>query len=45
MVNMADEVTPSVLNPESVSRYEGLYEVGCCHAEDMPQDNKPQCFL
>ena len=31
---MADDVTPPILNPESASRYEGLYEVGCCHAAD-----------
>jgi hypothetical protein len=34
MVNMADEVAPPILNPESVSPYEGLYEVGRCHAAD-----------
>jgi len=34
MVNMVDEVTPPVLNPGSVPWYEGLYEVGHCHAAD-----------
>ena len=32
LVNVADMVTPPILNPESVSRYGGLYEVERCHA-------------
>jgi len=34
LLNKADEVTPPVLNPKSVSQYDMLYEVGCCHAAD-----------
>jgi len=34
---MADGVTPPILNPESVSLYDGLYDVGLCHAADTCQ--------
>jgi len=37
LVNMADEITTPVLNPELVSRYGGLYEAGRCHAADTRQ--------
>jgi hypothetical protein len=37
LVNMADGVTSSILNPASVSRYDGLYEVGRCHSADTRQ--------
>ena len=37
LVNVADMVTPPILNPESVSRYGGLYEVERCHAADTRQ--------
>jgi hypothetical protein len=37
LVNMADEITTPVLNPELVSRYDGLYETGRCHAADTRQ--------
>jgi hypothetical protein len=37
VVNVADGVTPQILNPESVSLYDGLYEVGRCHAADTCQ--------
>jgi hypothetical protein len=40
LVNMADGVTAPILNPESVSWYDGLYEVGCHHAAVTPEDNK-----
>jgi len=33
-MNKADGVTPPVLNPKSLSQYDTLYEVGCCHAAD-----------
>jgi hypothetical protein len=36
-MNMADGVTPPVLNPESVSWYDQLYEVRHCHAADTHQ--------
>jgi len=37
-VNVADGITPQILNPESVSLYDGLYEVGhYCHAADACQ--------
>jgi hypothetical protein len=39
-----DEVTPPVLNPTYVSRYDGLHDAGRCHAEDTPEDNKPLRF-
>jgi hypothetical protein len=32
LVNIADGIKPQILNPESVSWYNGLYEVGRCHA-------------
>lgn len=32
LANMANGVTPPILNHESVSRYEGLDEVGRCQA-------------
>jgi hypothetical protein len=32
LVNMVDAVTPPILYPESVSQYNGLYEVGHDHA-------------
>jgi hypothetical protein len=37
---MADGVTPPILNPESVSRYEGLFEVGRCQAANKRQKGK-----
>jgi hypothetical protein len=37
LVNMADGVTPPILNPETLSRFDGLYEVGRCHAADTRQ--------
>lgn len=37
LVNMAVGVTPTVLNPESFSRYDGLCAVGCCRATDPRQ--------
>jgi hypothetical protein len=47
LVNTADGVTPPVFNPESVPRYEVLYEIWRCHAADTRQtkDNKPLRFL
>jgi hypothetical protein len=38
MVNMAYGLTPSVSNPESVSQFDGLYDVGHCHAADTRQN-------
>jgi hypothetical protein len=45
--NMAYGVKPPVLNPESVSRYDGLYEVVRFHAADRhtPEENKPRRFV
>ena len=37
LVNTADGVTPPVVNPESVSRYDGLHDARRCHAEDTRQ--------
>jgi hypothetical protein len=37
LVNMADEVTPLIVNPESASRYDGKYEVESCDAKDARQ--------
>jgi hypothetical protein len=37
LVNMADVVTPPILNPESVSHYDRLYEGRHCHAADTCQ--------
>jgi hypothetical protein len=37
LVNMAVGVTSSILNPDSVSRYDGLHKVGRCHAADTRQ--------
>jgi hypothetical protein len=34
---MAGGVTRPILNPESVSQYDGLYEIGHFHAEDTHQ--------
>jgi hypothetical protein len=34
VVNMADGATPPILNPESVSWYDGLYDVRRCHAAE-----------
>jgi hypothetical protein len=45
LVNMADGVTPPILNPESVSWYNRLYEARRCHVADTPEDNKPQRFV
>lgn len=45
LVNVADVVMPPILNPESFSRYDGLYEAGHYHTTDTPADNKPQHFL
>jgi hypothetical protein len=42
LVNMADGVTPPILNPESVSWYDGLYEVRRCYAAE---DDKPRHFV
>jgi len=36
-MNMVDTVTPPILNSESVSQYNGLYEVGHYHAADTHQ--------
>ena len=38
LVNMADRVTPPVLNPGCASRF----EVGRCHAADTRQEDKPR---
>jgi hypothetical protein len=35
--NLVDEITPPILNPESVSWYDGMYEVGRCHAANTQQ--------
>jgi hypothetical protein len=40
LANMAGGVTPPILNPESVSRYEGLDEVECCQVADTRQKEK-----
>jgi len=37
VVNMVDRITPPILNPESVSRYDRLHMVRHCHAVDTPQ--------
>jgi hypothetical protein len=37
LVNMVDEVAPPILYPESVSLYNGLYEVGHYHAAGTHQ--------
>jgi hypothetical protein len=37
LANTADKVTTPILNPASVSPYDGLYEVGRCHAADTRQ--------
>jgi len=37
LMNMVDTVTPPILNSESVSQYNGLYEVGHYHAADTHQ--------
>jgi hypothetical protein len=34
LVNMAYRITPPVWNPESASKYDGMYAVGRCHAAD-----------
>jgi hypothetical protein len=39
LVNMADGVTPPILNAESVSRCDGLYDVRGHHAVGTPEDN------
>jgi hypothetical protein len=44
-VNMTDGVRPAVWNPESVSRYEGLYEVGRWHYRHAPEDDKTRRLL
>jgi hypothetical protein len=45
-INMADEITPPLSNPEFASRYDGLYAVRRCHAADTtPKDEKPWRFL
>jgi hypothetical protein len=36
-MNMADGVTPPILNPESVPQYGGLHRIGHCHAADTRQ--------
>jgi hypothetical protein len=41
VVNMADGVTLSILNPVHFSCYDQLYDVRHCHAVDTPEDNKP----
>lgn len=38
MVNMVYGLTLSVWNPESVSQFDGLYDVGHCHAADTRQN-------
>jgi hypothetical protein len=45
LVNIADGVTSSVLNHESVSRYDGLHDAGRCHAEDTRQKTKNRCVF
>jgi hypothetical protein len=44
---MAVGVIPIILNPKSVSRYDGLPDAGRYHAADTrtPEDNKPRRFL
>jgi len=37
VVNMVDTITPPILNPESVSRYDRLHVVRHCNAADAPQ--------
>ena len=37
LVNMVDSVTYPVGNPESASKYDGLYETWRCHAADTRQ--------
>jgi hypothetical protein len=37
LVNMAEGVTPPILNPVPVSQFDGLYEVGRYHAADTRQ--------
>jgi hypothetical protein len=34
---MVDRITPPILNPEFVSRYDRLHAVRHCHAVDTPQ--------
>lgn len=36
VVNMVDRITPPLLNPESVSRYDRRHVVRHCHAVDTP---------
>jgi len=45
LVNTADGVTPPVLNTESVSWCDRLYEVGCCHAADARQKKTNHSIL
>jgi hypothetical protein len=42
---MVDGVTPPILNPESVLWYDGLYEVGRCHAADTCQKKTDHSIL
>lgn len=45
VVNMADGVTLSILNPVHVSCYDWLYDAGHFHAVETAEDNKPWSFL
>jgi hypothetical protein len=40
VVNVAGGVTPPILNSESVSWYDSLFEVMRCHVADMPEEYK-----
>jgi hypothetical protein len=43
VANMAGGVTAPILNPESVSRCDALYEFGRCHAADRRQRTIRHC--
>jgi hypothetical protein len=46
LMNMANEETPPILNPESVTWYDTLYEVEHCYAVDkLQKTTKPWHFL
>jgi hypothetical protein len=42
---MADAVTPPILNPQSASRYDGLYQIARCHVADTCQKTTNPCVF
>jgi len=45
LANMADGVTPQIVNPESASRYDGQCEVESCDAADTHQETTDNCVF